>query len=85
MTRTPKSIVDCEKNGIPYDVLCMECDRSTTRKRRWIGCITKEYVSVEECVFQYFWSEGWEGTWTEGNLILQLLDDCSHERYPEVF
>ena len=85
MTRTPKSIVDCEKNGIPYEVFSMECDRSTKRKRRWIGCISKELVSVEESLFQSFRSEGWEGTFTEGNLVLQLLDACSHERYPVVF
>lgn len=85
MSRNPKSIVDCEKNGIPYEVLVLECDRSTKRKKRWFDRVTKEFVSVEKSVFQSFQSEGWAGTWTEGNLVLHLLEACSHEVYPEVF
>lgn len=85
MARTPKSILDCDKHGIPYSVFLMDSEPSSSPKRKWLGVVTKEYVSVEECVFQSFWSDGWEGTWTEGNLILQLLDACSHEKYPEVF
>jgi len=86
MDQVPKSIVDCEKHGIQYSILNMDCSSSTSqKKRRWLGVISGENVSVEECVFQSLSMDGWKGTWTEGSLILQLIDACSHDEYPEVF